>query len=603
MQHTSVTSNGTSEASGATSVTSWPSTHTENGAPSLSTTGDARLDLFSKVCRDTEVDRLVGLLERSWAVSPLDTLKIVFHLRDCRGGKGERQQFTNAMYWLMDSHRPEFEANFQHIPFYGRWKDLLAFLGTAYEAETIKLYTKQLQEDMALLVLGGGKEKQLTLAAKYAPSEGQSFDTKYQAATKFARSMGMNKRGYRVNVLRPLRSQIDANALLLERHMTDRPSDWESIDFSKVPSIALKKYKRAFERHQKERYAAYLDSVKKGEKKINVLRLMPHEIVGAYIGGGVRVSVEGPDSTVETQWKAFVEQTRAKATFGNAISMVDVSGSMGRRGNLNPKAVSPITVSVAMGILIAELTTGPFRDKVITFAAEPKLISLEGETLYSKTKGLTTGAAENTNIQAAFDLLLNSAKMFKAAPDQMPKTLFIFSDMQFDDIQDLPLGGNYVTAADGSLQWIPVPKPVTNFEALKQKYADAGYQLPRIVFWNLRGDTDDFVVSKDDHGTACISGFSSDLLKLVIDGKDISPLKVMLEAIGDPRYDRIVSPPLAPLPVEPESSVIGSVTVSTVDTSFSMSVSSGEEGVRVNFGSGTKPGVSTSVDADGCIVA
>jgi hypothetical protein len=93
------------------------------------------------------------------------------------------------------------------------------------------------------------------------------------------------------------------------------------------------------------------------------------------------------------------------------------------------------------------------------------------------------------------------------------------------------------------------------------------------------------------------------LLKLVIDGKDISPLKVMLEAIGDPRYDRIVSPPLAPPPVEPESSVIGSVTVSTVDTSFSMSVSSGEEGVRVNFGSGTKPGVSTSVDADGCIVA
>ena len=563
-----------------------PTTITENGAPSFSTTNDARLDLFSKVCRDTETDRLAGLLERSWAVSPLDTLKIVFHLRDCRGGKGERQQFTNAMKWVLDNHRQEFVVNFPHIPFYGRWKDLLGFFGTAYEAEMVKYYASQLQSDLGCLLMAGGMEKKVSLAAKYAPSEGQAFDTKYQAAAKFAKSLGMNKRGYRVNVLRPLRTQIDSNALLLERHMTDRPEDWDSIDFSKVPSIALKKYKRAFERHQKERYAAYLESVTKGEKKINVMRLMPHQLVGEYIKEGVHVSGDAPDPTVEAQWKAFVDGTRATTKFDNAIAMVDVSGSMG--GSFTgKKGVAPITVSVALGILIAELSTGPFGGKFITFSANPTLHSLQGNTLYAKCEAMATGVAENTNIQRAFDLLLNSAKMFNATPEQMPKTLFIFSDMQFDCIN----GGTAIGGSYGPNGWTPSAPQKTNFDVIKAKYVEAGYQMPRVVFWNLRGDTDDFVVTSNEEGVSCLSGFSSDILNLIVDGEEISPVKVMLKAINNPRYDRIrleIPPPLIP-----QGSASSSVTTSTA------------AGIQQNFEETptTTTIGGTSTDPNGCILA
>lgn len=506
-------------------------TTTENGASSLSTTGDARLDFFTKVCRDTPKEYLETLLANSWSVDPLDTLKLVFHLRDCRGsGKGERKQSEIALRWLLTNHPEVVKANVGNIPFYGRWKDLHAFFGTTYEADMIRFYTTQLQID--LLKIHTGEAASLSLAGKYAPTEGQALDRQYQAAGKFAKGMGVNKRGYRTKVLVPLRRQLDANSVLVERHMTDLEGDWASIDFSKVPSLALKKYKRAFERHQGERYAAYLASVKAGTAKINVGRLMPHQMVGAYVNDHGTVASD-MDGTVETQWAAFVEGTRKSTKIGNAIAMVDVSGSMCKNFCSTKSGVAPILVSISLGILLAELATGPFNGKFITFTGVPTLQNLKGSTLHSNVKGMVTGVAENTNIQAAFDLILNSAKMFGCSAEQLPTTLFIFSDMQFDAVS------GYGSEA-------------TNWDEIKLKYQQAGYKMPRVVFWNLRGDTKDFVVGAEESNVVCLSGFSSDLLRLVVDGESLTPLQMMFRAIHNPRYDRVVlTPPavVAPPPV------------------------------------------------------
>lgn len=487
---------------------------TENGALSNSTTGDARLDLFSKVTRNTPENLLDMLLEKSWEQNKLDTLKIVFNLRDCREGKGEREQFRRAIMWLIKNHQLDLEANIINIPFYGRFKDLLFLLGTPLEEKMLRFYVRQLEDDKALV--GTEKSKEISLAAKYAPNEGGEHDKKYGAASKFARALGGNKKTYRKEWLGVLRREIDKNSILVEMRMTNTAEDWDKINFSKIPSLALKKYKKAWNRHQKERYEGWLESVKKGESKINVMRLMPHEIAEPYICINLcRLNLlPTPDETVEVQWKAFVDQTRKTSKFKNALSVVDVSGSMLSGGN-----PAPLLVAISLGLLTAELTEGPFHNKFFTFSSTPKLEEVKGDSLLERVKNISNAHWEmSTNIQAVFEVLLSSAKMFECPEEKMPKTIFVFSDMQFDQ------AGRNMT---------------TNWEQIKEQYREAGYALPRLVFWNLSGKTFDFPVTANESNVSLISGFSADLLKMIIEGEDLSPVELMLKTIRGPRYDRV----------------------------------------------------------------
>jgi hypothetical protein len=293
--------------------------------------------------------------------------------------------------------------------------------------------------------------------------------------------------------------------------MTNKPEDWASIDFSKVSSVALKKYKKAWARHQPGRYQTYLESVKKGEVKMNVLRLMPHEIVGPYLCDSASV-----DQTIEAQWISFVEQTRKTTKFANALGIVDVSGSM---SDVYGAKVKPINVAVSLGLLLAELTTGPFHGRFFTFSSSPVLETVTGDSLYEQVRHMhTTHWDMSTNIQSAFDTLLSSAEMLGCTDEQLPKTIFVFSDMQFN------------TATDCYS---------TNWETIKSRYHALGYTLPRLVFWNLRGDTVDFPVSASESNVALIGGFSADLLGMLIDGENLSPVELMLKVIHSDRYDPI----------------------------------------------------------------
>jgi hypothetical protein len=486
---------------------------TENGAMTLLTTGDARLDLFSKINRDTPETNLHAMLFAAWSISPLDTLKIVFHLRDCRGGKGEREQFYRALRWLMTHHCAHLQVNLRLVPFFGRFKDLLIFLSTPLETPMLVIYTDQLRTDASLL--STPNVKHITLAAKYAPSEGGSYDRNHQAVAKFAKTLGCDKKTYRKEWLVPLRKQIDTNSTLVEHHMTDKPEDWATIDFSKVSSVALKKYKKAWIRHEPTRYASYLESVKKGNTKMNVLRLMPHEIVSPYLR-----CTSHKDETIETQWFSFVEQTRKTTKFKGALAVVDVSGSM----NTGDK-VRPIDVAVSLGLLLAHLTEGPFHGKFFTFSSAPVLEMVKGDTLYEQVRGMHTAHWDlSTNIEAVFDTLLSSARAFGCSNEQLPKTIFIFSDMQFN-----------VCTSNASQ---------TNWDSIKFKYGAAGYTLPRLVFWNLRGNTVDFPVNTSEKNVALLGGFSADLLRMIIDGEDLNPLELMFKTIHAERYAQIKLSPV-----------------------------------------------------------
>ena len=297
---------------------------------------------------------------------------------------------------------------------------------------------------------------------------------------------------------------------------------WDEIAFERVPSIAGKKLKKAFGRHQEERYAAYLESVKKGDAKMNVGRLHPHEIVGEDLSGsGYSYSqTSRADETVEAQWTQFVTNWKATIaearatgaeTFKNALAGVDVSGSM---------AGLPLKVAVSLGLLISELNSGNFAGKFMTFHSKPDLVEVKGDTLHAKVKNMVaTQWGGSTNLQATFDVILTAAVRWSIPQEEMPSTLFILSDMQFNQCDR---NNSY-----------------TNWQAIERKYANAGYVRPRIVFWNLNGSTIDFPIEKNTPNTALVSSFSADLLQLFLDGAEMTPLSIVHKAVNSPRYERI----------------------------------------------------------------
>jgi hypothetical protein len=482
-------------------------TATENGAISLASTGSARVNLFFKTVRNTPETSLRKMLNESWAEDPIDTIVLIFHLRDCRGGKGEKAQFHSCLRWLIENHPEHLKALLSLISFYGSWKDLLVFFDSSMEEQMISFYTQQIWQDLARLKSGDKKSLgEISLAAKWAPTEGCHHDEKFKAAEKFARGLGVRKCDYRRTFLVPLRSHLR----LVESEMCNKK--WEEIDFSRVPSKAMKKYAKAFFKNCPERYQQFLLQVRSGAKKMNVGRLHPHEILAPYTNCYSLVA----DESVETQWVAYVDQIKKRwAAKGqdlhNALSIVDVSGSM---------SGTPIQVAVALGMLTAELNTGHFHQKWMTFSTTPVLETLRGDTLADKVRNMVKSHWDmTTDIQLAFDTILTAAQAFNVPPSEMPQTLFIYSDMQWNQA---------CRSNDKS-----------NFEEIERKYREAGYVRPKIVFWNLRGDTLDFPVAQDAPNCALVSGFSPDLLDLFLEGEEMSPFLIMRKAIDCDRYSQI----------------------------------------------------------------
>lgn len=492
---------------------------TENGALSYATTGSKVLDLFFKVLRDTKTEQLDNLLSESWAEDPLLTLKAIFHLRDCRGGKGEKARFYDAIKWLMKSnHTKHVLKNLEHVPFYGTYKDLLILCaGTDLEFPMLQLFASTLAADIDLLVQNvtdgtadQNKRANISLAGKWAPTEGSSLDKKYHLARKitgllkkrFKPSVGVNNlKDYRTRVITPLRNHLE----VVERYMCSM--NWDEINFSHVPSLAMKNYRKAFAKHDEDRFRSYLEDVKSGKAKINSGQLFPHQLVQYYMNEGKY------DETIEAQWNEIVRTARMKFRADKkAFALVDVSGSM---------CGLPMEVAIALGLLLAEIADEPFRGSVLTFTEQPSFCYFNTEMcLRDKVECIKAAPwGTSTNLMGAFELLLKTALLFKASECNMPNTLYIFSDMQFD--QACPKNS------------------FTNFQLIEEKYMSHGYKRPNVVFWNLRGDTVDFPIEKAVPNTALISGFSPSLMELFMTGDTIEPYNVMLKALNSPRYSRI----------------------------------------------------------------
>ena len=465
-------------------------TVTENGMATLESSLDSIVDLFFKIGASRgKFDALKPTLSAAFAKDAELTVRVLLHARDARGGAGERQLFRDAILFGFQIGALDAEQGNRivaKVPELGRWDDLYAFIGTPSEAAALELFAGAIRS-------GDG------LASKWSDRKGMN-------AVVMRKAMGLSPKQYRKLIVN--------NTNVVEQKMCAKK--WEEIKFDKLPSVAAARYQKAFWKNASDAYSKYVESLKKGEAKINAGAVYPYDIVK---------SVNYGDSTVASeQWKALPDYMEGSETRG-ILPVVDVSGSMScpAGGYGSKSTVTCMDVAVSLGLYLSERNRGIFKDQFVTFSESPKMHKLTGSLVQRVQQLKRSDWGMSTNLEKVFDVLLSAAKNGKVKQEEMPDTILILSDMQFNAAVS-----SYGHGSRGS-------NP-TSFEMIEKQYRAAGYDLPKLVYWNINSKSG-VPTEFDQNGTALVSGFSPSIMKAVISAKNFTPVDVMMQAVMDSRYD------------------------------------------------------------------
>lgn len=441
---------------------------TANGAVTHSTSLNAVVDMFFSAGASRKMDEkaMINIFVKAFDQDPILAIKCLFWSRDVRGGAGERRFFQVVMKSLIKNFPyPELVDQLMiNVPEYGYWKDVF----TLEEPTTNNLnwLTTQLEEN-----------PNKGLLAKWWPRKGKWFSSahKYLNVTP-----------------KEFRKRLVELTKVVETQMCNR--EFEAIKYEQVPSQAFQKYKKAFAKRDEARFVKFITKALKGEVKINSSTLFPYQLYQSYYQGKDR-------NTLDAQWKNLPDYVGE----GSFLPMCDVSGSMGGL---------PMDISVSLGVYLSERNKSVFKDAFLTFSELPTLQYLKGTVSQRFDQLRTAHWAMNTDLTAAFELVLDKAVQNQLPQSDMPDTILIISDMEFD----------------------PAWMGKTNYETIQMMYENAGYTAPKIAFWNVKGREGNVPVNANAFNVALISGASPAIVKNVLAGKDFTPTGIMLETLNSDRY-------------------------------------------------------------------
>ena len=482
---------------------------TENGAVGYRTTGKELLDLNFKTSslRNMNEDEILRIFLKAFYEDKLLAIKWLFFLRD-RAGMGERRSFRVILNSLGHQYPIIAKELISLVPEYGRWDDLYSLMDGDLTEHVVDFIYQQLDEDCGNYL----NKKPISLLAKWLPKESTK---KYKKVYKIlVKKLGMTPKEYR-RIVSDLRKYLD----VVEVKMS--ANEWNKVNYNSVPSKANLLYKDAFLKHDEERRNEYLENLKNGNEntKINAKVLMPHEIVHNYTSplyDGWHLRIKSYDETLEQLWKSLPDYVDGE---GFSMFVRDGSGSMTDRiGNTNTTCLD---VSTALAIYFSEHCKGEYKDNFITFSNRPKVIDLSNcSSLREKIeKCYTEDDWTNTDIYKVFKLVLDVAVKNQYVQEELPKNIVILSDMEFDDA---------TTTRDHK----------TLFETIQAEYLLHGYDLPRLVFWNVCSRTGTIPLKTNKNGVCLVSGFNPTIMDMVLNG-ELDPYKCLVNKLNSSRYDAV----------------------------------------------------------------
>ena len=492
-------------------------TLTENGAVAYETSGKHILDFSFKLSqyRGMSETEIKNDFAKVYFEDPLIATKFAFYIGDVRGGLGERKVFRACIDWLADNQPNIAVAILGAIPEYTRWDNLIRLINNRNIGDIVlSAVCEQFNYDVINMMQGNP----ISLLGKWMPSINASSKETVALAYTICKKTNTTPKNYR-QTLSALRRYLD----VVEVKMS--AGEWSEIDYSKVPSLANLKYNEAFYKRDTERREEYLNSLKKGETKINASVTQPHEVVREYRGGygGWNVSCKEYDETLEQIWKAL-----PNVCVEDTLVIRDGSGSMTCPIGSGGKTTC-LDVATALAIYCSEHNSKEWTNKFVTFSNRPKFVDLSGcKTLRDKiVRCYAEDDVANTDIEATMRLILQTAIDNECKQEDMPKNILIISDMQFD--------------GSSNNRWRGFNWNETLFEQIAEEYAEFGYQIPRIIFWNVAArDSNTVPMQENKLGLVLCSGFSITLLNMVMSG-EINPYNALLEQVNSERYDIIES--------------------------------------------------------------
>ena len=538
----------------ATAATTPKYTCTENGAIALDTSGSPIVDYFMMYTRTITKEQSYDYIENCWKISPEKTVAIIFNGRDRLKGKKEKRVSNQAMLWLRNNKPYTYMSNIlTYINKYGRWKDLL---NICYENEgdgminknyELTLFADKLRDDLydlksetVRVAADAAEEKDnetketkakkvsVSLCAKWAPSENDRNDQRKHFAKKLATILygkddDKKMEKYRKEYLAPLRKKIN----IIEALMCN--NEWDKINYECVPGVASRRLHNVFNKHDSERYCEYLAKVRSGDAKINVTGILPHELANYYVNLRNTQDEYEENETIELQWKTILDNVKSCGILGNSLALIDLSGSMFSASN----GSIPAQVAISLGIITSQCCNGMFKNKFITFSADPELVSLIPDELYKEytDKGIEPSLYTcfkslidvdygfNTDFVKSCDMIIKYGKDNNINDEDMPKKLFIFTDMQFDE-----------ATTDNNKENNGIE---TLYKTIVKMFKAANYTAPKFIFWNLNSShKQSFPVNCKTEGTAMISGFSEQLLKIFMTYDEFKPDLIVDEILA-----------------------------------------------------------------------
>lgn len=550
--------------------------------------GDPRVVLNTILVRGTTADQIQPHLDQLYEMAKTDKQAfedmwvLLFQNRDIRGGKGERA--TSQVLWdyMINHDRLNVAtAMLDLVPTYGCWRDLFVLTNTRaandpINKKIIEMAAKQLVKDMVIAdqntyAKATNPEAQLkpvSLLAKWIPREGRMPHLAKQIAKVIF--PGVDKPSTLMQRYRKMVSGVNAYLKTTETFMCSK--NYEEIDPARVPGRCMQKNMLAFlnekkdhtlrnaddedRMHCRENFQEYFQKAKEGKVTVKAKDVVyPHEIIKRIAVSGSTMSVDELNG-VTAQWNAIVKAAKDTGGLGRSLVMSDFSGSM--QSSMS-NGDTPYWVSMAMGLLISELTTDEFKDTILTFDSSPTIYKIPEGDIYTKVMHLqNSGVSQgtSTDFQKAMDLVLTNIKRNRVRPGKEPENLIVVTDMNWDqacasDQRSYYTGSVYrpVVKTDG---W------QTHIQMIRESFKRAGEDMwgtpftpPRIVIWNVAAGANDFHATKDEEGVVMISGWSPSLFKDLMKGeiRKMTPLEMVRLIFEDERYN-LVRETLAPLIAE-----------------------------------------------------
>ena len=469
-------------------------TKTENGADAKNTTDSALLDMFATIgsMRSRSEDEIIQKFELAFQEDPLGAMRCLFYARDIRGGLGERRVFRVLLPYIAQNHYEELYPNLELIPEYGRWDDLYTLIGTPMEERFWPFVSWKLFRDVKEMESG----RPCSLLAKWLKKADASSPNTRKLGIYTAKKLGMSVYDYKRLCVK-LRRYID----VVEQRMS--ANEWDTINYPAVPSRAMMNYRKAFARHDEERFNEYLNKVQSGEQKINSATLYPYDIVEKILYG------HEDNKVLEVQWDNLPDYVDSDV---NAVVMADVSGSMYGR---------PMATSIGLAMYFAERNKGAYHNLFMTFSGNPKFVEIKGKTITQKINFISKAEwGGNTDLEAALLKILDVAIKNHCSQKEMPKSLIIISDMEIDSCTNQKHRENF-------------------YDYVSRVYEEHGYKIPNVVFWNVDSRHDVFLADKNRKGVQLVSGQSASTFKNLIGCVDKTPIEMMYSVLNSERYRSI----------------------------------------------------------------